>query len=71
MKVTSIIAYVLAIIGALVWLLVGLFSFNRVTAIFGNGMVARIIYSVVGVAGIWLLFTLILGVPFGNKRAEA
>ena len=50
MKVTSIIAYVLAIIGALVWLLVGLFSFNPVTAIFGNGMVARIIYSVVGVA---------------------
>ena len=71
MKVTSIIAYVLAIIGALVWLLVGLFSFNPGTAIFGNGMVARIIYSVVGVAGIWLLFTLILGVPFGNKRAEA
>lgn len=71
MKVTSIIAYVLTVIGALVWLLVGLFSFNPVTAIFGNGMVARIIYSVVGVAGIWLLFTLILGVPFGNRRAEA
>lgn len=71
MKATSIIAYVLAVIGALAWLLVGLFSFNPVTAIFGSGIVSRIIYSVVGVAGIWLLFTLVLGIPFGNKNAEA
>ncbi len=67
MKVTSIIAYVLAVIGALVWLLVGLFSFNPVSAIFGTGVIARIIYSLVGVAGIWLLFALCLGEPFKEE----
>ena len=35
MKVTTIIAYVLVLIGAIVWLLVGLFDFNLVAFIFG------------------------------------
>ncbi len=64
MKITSIIAYVLAIVGALVWLSVGLFAFNPVSALFGSGLISRLIYSVVGVAGIWLLITLIIGIPF-------
>ena len=59
MKITSIIAFSLVIIGALVWLLVGVFDFNIVAFIFGSGasaLVSRIIYSLVGVSALWLLF---------------
>lgn len=41
MKVTTIIAYVLVLIGAIVWLLVGLFDFNLVAFIFGEGASAN------------------------------
>lgn len=37
MKITTIIAFVLAIIGAIVWGLVGIFDYNVVAAIFGAG----------------------------------
>ena len=45
----------LVIIGALNWLLVGLFQFDIVAWVFGgaNIMLSRIIYSVIGLAGIW------------------
>ena len=59
MKITTIIAFTLVIIGALVWLLVGLFDFNVVALIFGAGstaIVSRIIYSLVGLSALWLLF---------------
>ena len=35
MKITSFIAFILVIIGALNWLLIGLFSFDVVAIIFG------------------------------------
>ena len=47
MKITTIIAFTLVIIGALVWLLVGLFDLNLVALVFGAGstaIVSRIIY---------------------------
>lgn len=49
------LALILMIIGALNWGLVGIFRFDLVAAIF-NGQTAtfsRIIYSLVGLAGIW------------------
>ncbi len=50
----NIVALILMIVGALNWLLVGLFQFNLVAWIFGAGtVVSRIIYSVVGLAAIW------------------
>ena len=50
-------ALILAVIGALNWLLVGLFEFNLVAAIFGPlSVVSRIIYVLVGVAGLYLLY---------------
>ena len=52
---------VLTIIGAIVWGLIGVFDFNLVETIFGdNSMISRIIYTLVGIAGlinIYLLFT--------------
>lgn len=54
------ICLVLTIIGAIVWGLIGVFDFNLVATIFGDGSIlSRIIYSLVGIAGlinIYLLF---------------
>ncbi|SHI58426.1 hypothetical protein SAMN02745176_00696 [Lutispora thermophila DSM 19022] len=49
------LSLVLVIIGALNWLLVGLFQFDLVAALFGgqDAVLSRIIYTVVGLAGIW------------------
>lgn len=69
MKITTIISYSLVIIGALVWLLVGLFDFNLVAFVFGTGasaMLSRIIYSLVGIAGLWLIFYWVVYNPFRN-----
>ncbi|MDE7242668.1 MAG: DUF378 domain-containing protein [Oscillospiraceae bacterium] len=50
-------ALLLAIIGALNWGIIGLFGFDVVAFIFGGQMAAfsRIIYAVVGVAGLWCI----------------
>ena len=54
MKYVNIIALTLVIIGAINWLLVGLFEFNLVDAIFGSlSVLTRIIYILVGIAGLW------------------
>jgi uncharacterized protein len=57
MKAFDKTALVLVIIGALNWLLVGLFKFDLVAAIFGGqtGAFSRIIYSLVGLAGLWCI----------------
>lgn len=53
MKVLYYIALTLVIIGAINWLLIGLFSFDLVATLFGSMSVfSRIIYSLVGIAGL-------------------
>ena len=50
------IAIVLVIVGALNWLLVGLFSYDLVAAIFGDmTTVSRVVYTLVGIAAIYLI----------------
>lgn len=51
------VSLLLVIIGALNWLLVGVFQFDLVAWIFGgqSAMLARIIYSLVGAAGLWCI----------------
>ena len=47
------ICLVFTIIGAVVWGLIGLFDFNLVAYIFGEGsMLARAIYTIVGITGL-------------------
>lgn len=48
---------VLVIIGAINWLLIGLFGFDLVAMIFGGqgALVSRIIYTIVGIAGLWTI----------------
>ena len=53
METLQKVALVFTIIGAIVWGLIGLFSFNLVDFIFGAGSVlSRIIYTVVGICGL-------------------
>ena len=50
----NIVALILMIVGALNWLLVGVFKFNLVTWIFGaSSVVTAILYIFVGLGGIW------------------
>lgn len=51
------IALLLLVIGGINWGLVGLFQFDLVTTIFGRSasMVARAVYSLVGLSGIYIL----------------
>ncbi len=62
MAIIKRVAYILMIIGALVWGMVGLFNFNLVAFIFDNisVVISRIIYSLVGVAGVISLISLFL-----------
>lgn len=56
MKWIDYIALTLAIIGAIVWGLVGLFQFNLVAFLFGDSsLLTRIIYCLVGLSGIYML----------------
>ena len=53
MKVLYYIALTLVIIGALNWLLIGLFEFDLVATLFGEmSLFSRVIYSLVGVCRI-------------------
>lgn len=53
MYILKIVSYILVIIGALNWGLVGLFNFDLVAAIFGDmTLLSRIVYSLVGIAAV-------------------
>lgn len=60
MQTLQKICLFLTIIGAINWGLIGVFDFDLVATIFGDGTtLSRIIYSLVGIAGlinIYLLF---------------
>ena len=65
MKITTFIAFILVIIGALNWMMIGIFSLDVVALIFGTmSVVSRIIYSLVGLAGLWTIFFLCAYKPF-------
>ena len=51
------LALILAIIGALNWGLVGIFKFDLVAWIFGGQTAgfSRIIFTIVGLAGLWCI----------------
>ena len=51
------LALILSIVGCLNWGLVGIFQFDLVAWLFGGqaSVVSRIIYTVVGLAGLWCI----------------
>lgn len=57
MKWLHVIAFILLVIGGLNWGLVGLFGFNLVMAVLGTGMLAKLVYILVGLSAVYLLVT--------------
>lgn len=57
MRTLNKASLILVIIGAINWLLIGLFKFDLVGAIFGGqaAVVSRIIFIIVGLAGLWCI----------------
>lgn len=55
------VALLLAIVGALNWGGIGLFGFDTVAFFFGGqtALLSRIIYTLVGLAGVWCITLLI------------
>ncbi|HZK34978.1 MAG TPA: DUF378 domain-containing protein [Bacillota bacterium] len=51
------VSLVLVIIGAINWLLIALFQFDLVASLFGGqeAFLSRIVYGLVGLAGIWCI----------------
>ena len=61
----DVVCLILIIIGAVNWGLIGFFSLDIISVIFGNmSMISRIIYAGVGIAGIYSL------VLFWKLKAE-
>ena len=61
----------LVIIGAINWLMVGLFKFDLVAYLCGGqtAVVSRVIYTIVGVAGLWCISLLFRQrMPEGEKE---
>ena len=51
------ISLTLVIVGALNWGLLGFFSFNLVSSLFGEGMITKVIYDLVGLSAIYVAFS--------------
>ena len=64
------IALTLLIIGGLNWGSVGLFQFDLVAWLFGGAgaVISRIIYTLVGLAGLWTISFLFRGNGFLNRE---
>ena len=56
MKVLNWIAIILVIIGAINWGLVGLFGVDLVALLLSASVLAKAVYILVGLAGIYLIF---------------
>ncbi len=67
MRIVNRIALILNIIGGINWGLIGLFQFDLVAWIFGgqDAVMARIIYTLVGIAAVWCISLL-----FRNKMLD-
>ena len=64
----DMIALILSVIGCINWGLVGLFRFDLVAWLFGGSgsLISRILYTLVGLAGLWCISLL-----FREKPAPA
>lgn len=64
MKSLNLLTLLLVIVGGLNWGLVGLFGFDLVAALLGDGsLLARLVYVLVGAGAIWQI------VPFATAIA--
>lgn len=69
MRITSIIAFIITLIGAINWLLIGLIGFNAVHFLsFDMAVVERIVYVLVGLSGLWMVFFSFIYKPFNDAK---
>lgn len=62
------ISLLLVIIGAVNWLLVGIFQFDLVAWLFGSATaLSRVIYTVIGLAGVWCISFFLRRARLGNS----
>ena len=72
MNPVTLITLGLVIVGGLNWGLVGLFDWNLVAALFGDGsLISRTIYGLVGVAAIWQIVPLVAGIKGKETSAPS
>ena len=59
-KDMDMVSWILVIIGALNWGCIGIFGFDVIGTLLGGqlSVFARIIYTIVGLAGLWSIYTL-------------
>ena len=57
MKLLHMLSWLLVIIGALNWGLIGAFDYNLVMKILGSGSLASTVYILVGLAAVFKIFT--------------
>ncbi len=50
------ICWILVIVGGINWLLVGLFTHDAVSLIFGASFITRLIYIIIGLAACYLIY---------------
>jgi uncharacterized membrane protein YuzA (DUF378 family) len=57
MRTATLVTLILLIVGGLNWLLVGIFQFDLVAALFGGqtAPISRLVYVIVGLCAIWQL----------------
>jgi uncharacterized membrane protein YuzA (DUF378 family) len=57
MRTATLVTLILLIVGGLNWLLVGVFQFDLVAALFGGqtAPISRLVYVIVGLCAIWQL----------------
>jgi uncharacterized membrane protein YuzA (DUF378 family) len=72
-KPVDLVALILVIVGALNWALVGLFEFDLVATITGDefgetNLLSRVVYLLVGAAGLWLVSLLARGVESSRSH---
>ena len=64
MNILQKVCLIFTLIGALNWGLVGIFDFNLVSAIFGDSVLTRVVYAIVGICAV--VNIMLLFVDFDN-----
>ena len=67
------LSLVLVIIGAINWGLIGLFQFDLIAFLFGGqaALISRVLYTIVGAAGLWSISMLFTGREREDSTAGA
>jgi len=66
------LSLLLVIVGAINWGLIGLFQFDLVAFLFGgqSALIARVLYTIIGAAGVWSISMLFTSREARNERGS-